>query len=97
MTKHRCCAVSCAKIVRDEYLMCRAHWYMVPQPIRARVFAAYRPEQLRTAEPSLEWYLAAADAVEAVARAESRDAGRNHFRLMAERLASEATAEGGGE
>jgi hypothetical protein len=89
----RCKAIGCVKPVRREHLMCRYHWELVPDSIQRRVYAAYRPEQLENAEPSAGWYAAAAEAVEAVARATGKPEA-NPFRRMADMLAAEGRREG---
>lgn len=39
---HKCPAAGCPGEVRTEMLMCRTHWYMVPQAIRAAVWNAWQ-------------------------------------------------------
>lgn len=34
---HKCFATKCTKNCSDKFLMCRPHWFMVPQAIRTRV------------------------------------------------------------
>ena len=41
-TYHTCPARACTRRVGQAKLMCRPHWYMVPQPLRDAVYAAYR-------------------------------------------------------
>jgi hypothetical protein len=42
----------CHKPIRAAYLMCRAHWYRLPEGIRGRITATYRRGQtLETASP----------------------------------------------
>lgn len=47
---HRCAARGCKRRVPIKMLMCRAHWYTVPKPIRDRVWATYRPGQEAVAQ-----------------------------------------------
>jgi hypothetical protein len=62
--------------------MCRPHWYRVPQSIRNRVWHHYTPGQSwETA--TTEYLLAAAEAVEHVAR-EERQRIENSFRAVLE-------------
>lgn len=46
--------------------MCKRHWFMVPPPIRRRVWGTYRPGQCDDKNPSKEWIAAADDAIAAV-------------------------------
>jgi len=48
--------------------MCKKHWFMVPKPIRDRVWATYRDGQCDGTgpAPSEEWHQAADAAIEAV-------------------------------
>lgn len=80
----QCRAVACTALIRPELLMCARHWHAVPAPIRKRVWEHYRPGQgIGDALPG--WWLAAAEAVEAVARMEGREP-RNWFRQRYEEL-----------
>ena len=38
---HECPATGCTREVRQEMLMCRPHWYMVPGPVRAALWNAW--------------------------------------------------------
>jgi hypothetical protein len=51
--------------------MCRRHWFMVPRAMQARIWAAYRPGQERTKDPSPEYLDAAMEAVNYVAGLEA--------------------------
>ena len=42
MSKHKCAAVGCAKMTSANMLMCREHWFQVPQEIRNRVWRLAR-------------------------------------------------------
>lgn len=63
---HHCHARFCAKACKPEWLMCYAHWKMVPRPLQQAVWAAYRPGQCDDMKPSPEWFKAADAAIEAV-------------------------------
>ena len=39
---HDCKAEGCGVQVKDDLLMCRRHWYMVPKPLRDAVWETYR-------------------------------------------------------
>jgi hypothetical protein len=41
-TTHPCPAGDCSVQVRADRLMCRSHWYQVPRPLRAAVWATWR-------------------------------------------------------
>jgi hypothetical protein len=58
--------------VPPEMLMCRKHWYMVPKPIRDRVWAEYRHGQCDDKNPSAAWHSAADAAINAVATREAK-------------------------
>lgn len=86
---HNCAAIGCHKQVAASMLMCRAHWYQVPLPLRNLVWAAFRNYETACKRSSskiqaemLDKLRTAQDAaVSAVARAEKgeepRKAGRN--------------------
>ena len=52
---------------------CRRHWFMVPKPIRYRIWATYRVGQCDDMNPSAAYCRAARDAVIAVATKEGRE------------------------
>lgn len=39
---HECPAAGCADEIPYEMLMCRSHWYMVPQAVRTAVWNAWQ-------------------------------------------------------
>ena len=39
---HECPAVGCTREVRQDMLMCRNHWFMVPLPLRRAVWSAWQ-------------------------------------------------------
>ena len=38
---HQCPAMHCTKRVRGDMLTCRAHWFMIPGPLRTAVWDTY--------------------------------------------------------
>lgn len=70
---HHCHATGCTASVPPSMWGCAKHWYMVPKPIRDRVWATYRPGQEHDKNPSVEYLHAAREAVIAVARREGRE------------------------
>jgi len=57
----------CNAHVQPEMLMCRKHWFMVPKPLRDRVWATYNPGQCDGDAPvTKEWHEAADAAIDAV-------------------------------
>lgn len=60
-----CVAFRCRRRIPREHLMCRPHWYMVPEDIQAEVWKAYRSEYSR------DRIIAAVMAARAVREAES--------------------------
>ncbi len=71
-SEHHCHARGCGVATKPEMLMCRRHWFMVPKPIRDRVWATYRVGQCDDKQPSSEWHAAADAAIQAVATKEGR-------------------------
>jgi len=69
MKGHYCHARGCRVQVNRRFLMCRAHWQLVPRRVKSWVWAAYRPGQEADRRPSRKYLEAAKAAVEAVARA----------------------------
>lgn len=72
MPEHHCHAIGCEAVIPASYLMCRFHWFQVPRRIRDAVWAAYRPGQEVTLDPSPEWLKAAEEARQWVAVREGR-------------------------
>ena len=58
-------------MVAADRLMCPRHWSLVPGELKTRVWATYRPGQT-AGSASPEWYIAADNAIAAVARAERK-------------------------
>lgn len=40
--RHRCPAQGCPVLVPNSMLMCRPHWYALPQELRSAIWEAYR-------------------------------------------------------
>lgn len=81
----RCRALGCVAGIKHARLMCAHHWAMTPQHVQDRVWKHYKPgQEWETA--SAEYFLAAALAVEAVAKLEGQE-GANLFRARYEELA----------
>lgn len=84
MSEHRCHARGCTTPVPPEMLMCKKHWYMVPLPIRRRVWNAYRPGQCDDKRPSQRWHEAATDAIRAVFEKETKAREKRDAKLHGE-------------
>lgn len=69
---HLCHAVDCNERVLPSRLMCPRHWFMVPIPLRKRVWQTYKPGQEITKTPTAEYIKAARDAINSVAKIENR-------------------------
>jgi len=70
--RHLCHAEGCPEAVLPRMAMCRTHWYMVPKPLRDRLWAAYVPGQERRKDPTAEYLAAIHECIEAVAAKEGR-------------------------
>lgn len=82
---HHCHATACTTACAPEMLMCRRHWYMVPQVVRNAVWRHYRDGQCDDKQPSDLWHQAADAAICAVAAREGRKP-TEHQRAAFERL-----------
>lgn len=71
---HLCHAERCSVPVPPKLLMCRIHWYMVPEPLRRAVWRTYRPGQEIDKRPSAEYLEVMQSAIDAVAAKEARKA-----------------------
>lgn len=60
---HTCHWPGCTQQVPPAMWGCRPHWFKLPKPIRDAIWAAYRPGQEKTMDPSPR-YLAAAKAAQ---------------------------------
>ena len=70
---HLCHATGCTVAVPPTMWGCHRHWFMVPKPIRDRIWATYRPGQCDDWQPSAAYCQAARDAVIAVAKKEGKN------------------------
>jgi hypothetical protein len=71
---HRCHAIGCTVEVDPGLLCCKPHWFMIPKPLRQRVWKAYRKGQEINKDPTPEYLAAAKAAIAAVAEREGRQA-----------------------
>lgn len=63
MTGHTCHHPGCTAQVPPKLWGCKKHWFRLPQQLRNRIWATYRPGQEITKTPSIA-YLEAAKAVD---------------------------------
>ena len=61
---HHCHWPGCQKQVPPAMWGCKTHWFALPEPLRMRIWQAYKPEQEVTGTPSPQ-YIEAAKAVQA--------------------------------
>ncbi|HBG30770.1 MAG TPA: hypothetical protein DDW98_09095 [Gammaproteobacteria bacterium] len=61
--RHHCHWPGCDKAVPPAMWGCKQHWFKLPQRLRSRVWATYRPGQEISKDPSAA-YLAVADEVQ---------------------------------
>lgn len=52
---HTCHAHGCTTSVSPKMLMCKKHWFSLPKPIQAAVWAEYRSGQEVDKRPSLRY------------------------------------------
>lgn len=64
-TTHTCKAPGCNRQVPKRYLMCREHWYQVPEPIRLEIWAAWAEVQT-TGQITIRYAHAVRDAINAL-------------------------------
>ncbi len=69
---HHCHATDCPYTVPPSMFMCRTHWFSLPKPLRAAIWATYRPGQEDDKHPSDAYCRAAKACVEYVAQQEGR-------------------------
>ena len=72
MSEHKCHAIGCQVNVDPKFLLCPAHWRLVPFPLKKRVWQHYRRDQEVTKNPSKDYLNAAKAAIVAVAHLEGR-------------------------
>lgn len=85
-----CHAIGCTKPCQPNELMDKAHWQMVPLPLRQEVWATYQPNQERTKRTTWAYLQAAARAVIAVAEQEGRDIPAIWWQMAAGKQAQRA-------
>ena len=59
LDSHLCHWLSCDKPVDPKFWGCRTHWYKLPQDLRNKIWATYKPGQEITKTPSKAYMLAA--------------------------------------
>lgn len=79
---HTCHATGCSVAVPPEMLMCKRHWFMLPKPLRDRVWRTYRRGQCDDWEISHDYAEAARRAVEYVARREGKVADLRVYDML---------------
>lgn len=67
---HTCHVGYCAVKVPPAMLMCRRHWFSVPQALQRAVWAEYRKGLREGTHPTYAWHAAADDALAAAVKAE---------------------------
>lgn len=72
MMTHYCHWPGCMVEVPPKLWGCKRHWYMLPAPLRAKIWQTYRPGQEITKDPSPE-YTKVAKAVQEWIRKEYPD------------------------
>lgn len=82
---HTCHATGCGARVPPTMWGCRRHWFMVPRPIRDRIWATYREGQCDDKRPSRAYCEAARDAVVAVAAKEGIEPDTQLYDFFLER------------
>lgn len=79
---HHCHATACPIEVPPTMWGCKRHWFMVPKPIRDRIWASYRVGQCDDMNPSMEYCHAAREAVIAVAELEGKESDTKLYDLF---------------
>ena len=85
---HTCHATACNARVPPEMWGCKRHWFMVPKPIRDRIWASYRPGQCDDWKPSRAYLEAAREAVITVAAKEGIEPDTRLYDRFLERFES---------
>ena len=71
-TRKQCKAAGCSKSIPDRFLMCRAHWSLVPEDLQNAVYRTYRELKENWCGETLKAYTAAVTAaITAVADAQA--------------------------
>lgn len=73
---NQCAATGCKKSIRGDMLMCKPHWWKVPQAIRTRIWRGYR-------HGTADYALAVSQAIAAVEARETPSAIAEQLRLDA--------------
>lgn len=68
MEEHKCHAISCPVPIPPRLLFCKAHWRLVPDGVKAQVYAAYQHGQEQTKVTTAAYRQAMALAVIMVAK-----------------------------
>jgi hypothetical protein len=76
LPRHRCHAPDCEVEVHPRLLMCYAHWRLVPQRLKKKVWDEYRPGQEIRKDPSEAYLKAAFAAIQSVVRQIAAKEGR---------------------
>lgn len=85
MSNHHCHANDCPTPTPQSLLMCAKHWRLVPREMQSRVYQTFR---MRSSSPGTspdswaDYYEAAADAVEHVARLEGKPTDNSYRRMV---------------
>ncbi len=87
MRVRRCNAACCLATVTRHHLMCPRHWSMVPVTLQLAVTNHYRAD---CRPQTLDFFTAAADAIEFVASIEKHPLD-NPYRRIAERMKARAS------
>lgn len=80
---HTCHAFACRAPVAPSYLMCAAHWALVPAALRGPLLRAYRPGQCHDKQPSASYNAAQRACVAHVARVEGHAQAADYYAAMA--------------
>lgn len=74
---HTCNAMNCSEAIESKFLMCRAHWAMVPRSLQQRIWLHYQPGQENHLSIITPAYLAVMkEAIEIVAKKEQTPKAR---------------------
>lgn len=80
MIRHKCHALGCPTSCPPRFLMCYAHWKLVPINLQRKVWLRYRLGQEIDKRPSKAYLDAADEAIKAVAKRE--ELSREYQRKM---------------
>lgn len=79
---HRCHWPKCPVEVPPKMFACKPHWMQLPQEIRDKIWAAYRPGQEKTKTPSQAYLQAAMDALRWIRGNEQHDEAHLKWRTL---------------